>query len=193
MASTSEPRSSQISAASSTAVTTHSKCTTSSSNRLAHRNDSTSSRRGPSVWSASPRRASWTAVESQPVGSTSLPGSVRHRSVSRSTPSRVGFWQSAAPLREPTEQPTTRSGTMPRSSRARSIPTCTAPRFPPPPMTKAVVTVRVAGRSVNPRSRAAGATDASPEPRPARSGHRRGPRSTSPAVPTASCSVARAP
>ena len=42
-----------------------------------------------------------------------------------------------APLIAPTEVPTIRSGTMPRSYSARNIPTCTAPRLAPPESTNA--------------------------------------------------------
>ena len=38
----------------------------------------------------------------------------------------------------PTDAPKTRSGRMPRRMRASSMPTCTAPRLPPPANTKAV-------------------------------------------------------
>ena len=65
-----------------------------------------------------------------------------HSSVSRSTTARSGWRATIAPLRAPTLVPRTRSGTIPRSSSARSMPTSTAPRTPPPPRTNAVVTVR---------------------------------------------------
>ena len=45
-----------------------------------------------------------------------------------------------APFRAPTDVPSTRSGVMPRSNRACSMPTSTAPSTPPPPSTNAVVT-----------------------------------------------------
>src|SRR3954464_15095963 len=46
-----------------------------------------------------------------------------------------------AAFRAPTEVPITRSGTMPRSAKAWSIPTWTAPRLPPPERTNAVVAI----------------------------------------------------
>src|SRR5262249_55064014 len=42
------------------------------------------------------------------------------------------------PLMDPTEVPTIRSASMPRSYRARTIPTWTAPRLAPPERTNAV-------------------------------------------------------
>src|SRR5688572_2497729 len=39
----------------------------------------------------------------------------------------------------PTEEPTTRSGITPCSTSARSMPTCTAPKLPPPASTNAVL------------------------------------------------------
>src|SRR6478672_5961536 len=62
-----------------------------------------------------------------------------HSSVSRSTTARSGCRATIAPLSAPTLVPRTRSGTMPRSRSARSMPTSTAPRTPPPPSTKAVL------------------------------------------------------
>ncbi len=44
-----------------------------------------------------------------------------------------------APLSAPMEVPTTRSGRMPASASARSMPTSWAPSRPPPPSTNAVV------------------------------------------------------
>ena len=72
---------------------------------------------------------------------------LRHRSVSRSMTARDGSRATMAPLSAPTLVPSTRSGTTPRSKRARSIPTSTAPRTPPPPSTNAVVTDYAAGAS----------------------------------------------
>ena len=63
-----------------------------------------------------------------------------HRAVSRSMTAIVGSRATRAPLRAPTDVPSTRSGVISRSNRARSIPTSTAPSTPPPPSTNAVVT-----------------------------------------------------
>ncbi len=60
-----------------------------------------------------------------------------HVSASRWTIATVGSLATAAPLIAPTDVPTTRSGTIPRSISARSIPTSLAPSCPPPPSTKA--------------------------------------------------------
>ena len=64
----------------------------------------------------------------------------RHRSVRRSITAGEGSRATMAPLSAPTLVPRTRSGVIPRSNRARSMPTSTAPRTPPPPSTNAVVT-----------------------------------------------------
>src|SRR5487761_1436887 len=62
----------------------------------------------------------------------------------QSSPSRsaapAGSAATNAPLIAPTEVPTTTSGTMPASARARSMPTSCAPSTPPPPSTNAVFT-----------------------------------------------------
>src|SRR5918995_1609125 len=69
-----------------------------------------------------------------------------HSSVRRSTTPSSGWRATMAPLSAPTLVPSTRSGTMSRSSSARSMPTSTAPRTPPPPSTNAVVTGGLAAR-----------------------------------------------
>ena len=51
-----------------------------------------------------------------------------------------GSAATSAPLIAPTDVPTTRSGRMPASDKARSMPTSWAPRMPPPPSTNAVCT-----------------------------------------------------
>src|SRR5512139_3404234 len=63
-----------------------------------------------------------------------------HSSVIRSITDSSGSRATSAPLRAPTLVPSTRSGRTSRSSRARSMPTSTAPSTPPPPSTNAVVT-----------------------------------------------------
>src|SRR3954468_1478998 len=63
-----------------------------------------------------------------------------HSSMSRSMTADEGSRATIAPLSAPTEVPSTRSGTTPRSKSACSMPTSAAPRTPPPPSTKAVVT-----------------------------------------------------
>src|ERR1700687_926474 len=55
------------------------------------------------------------------------------------THSRSGRWASQAPFQAPIETPTMKSGTMSRSIRARNIPTCAAPRAPPPEIANAVL------------------------------------------------------
>ena len=62
-----------------------------------------------------------------------------HRSASRAA-APAGSAATSAPLIAPTEVPTTRSGRMPASDKARSMPTSCAPRIPPPPSTNAVCT-----------------------------------------------------
>jgi len=64
--------------------------------------------------------------------------SPRHFSPSRAA-APAGSAAMKAPLIAPTEVPTTRSGRMPASDSARSMPTSCAPSRPPPPSTNAVV------------------------------------------------------
>ena len=70
-----------------------------------------------------------------------LEATVCQSSVSRSMTAGDGSRATSAPLRAPTDVPSTRSGSMPRSNSACSIPTSAAPSTPPPPSTNAVVTV----------------------------------------------------
>src|ERR1700730_7479625 len=58
---------------------------------------------------------------------------------SRATPSAVGSPAKYAPLRAPTDEPTTKSGLTPWATNSRSIPTWIAPKLPPPASTNAVV------------------------------------------------------
>ena len=82
-----------------------------------------------------------------------LVATVCHRSVSRSITAGDGSRATIAPLRAPTEVPSTRSGVMPRSNRACSMPTSTAPSTPPPPSTNAVVTGYAASSGCSARTR----------------------------------------
>src|SRR5689334_13619854 len=66
--------------------------------------------------------------------------------------SRLGSLATTSPLTAPTEVPSTRSGVIPRSRSARSMPTSTAPSNPPPPRTTAVR----GAMPVSPRSDARG-------------------------------------
>src|SRR5215472_9861253 len=71
---------------------------------------------------------------------SSPPGKTRSRVIrghrwDRRLAALLGSRASTAPLSEPTEVPATMSGGMSRSPSACSIPTCTAPRLPPPPST----------------------------------------------------------
>src|SRR5688572_9410991 len=75
-----------------------------------------------------------------------LDATVCHSSVSRSITARDGSRATIAPLSAPTDVPSTRSGVMPLSNRACSIPTSAAPRTPPPPSTNAVVTASGPGQ-----------------------------------------------
>jgi hypothetical protein len=54
-------------------------------------------------------------------------------------PSRLETQAKYAALIAPTEAPTTKSGRTPQDSRTRNMPTCIAPRLPPPAKTNAVV------------------------------------------------------
>ena len=78
-------------------------------------------------------------------------------SASRVRPFRSGASAKWAALSAPTEDPTTRSGCRPASTSAISIPTCTAPRLPPPASTNAVPPVIAPARQ-----------DAAPVPAPPR-------------------------
>src|SRR5712692_5542906 len=60
----------------------------------------------------------------------------RQTIASRSMVSSSGRQARAAALKAPELQPTTPSGRIPASSKARSTPTVHAPRLPPPPSTK---------------------------------------------------------
>ena len=111
--------------------------TASSSNRRGTRSDSTTRRRFSLPWMASPRRASWNVGAGGRWGAPSSASDIQ-RSRMRSTIASDGSAAMAAPFSAPTEQPTTRSGRMSRSTSACSIPTCSAPRLPPPLSTKAV-------------------------------------------------------
>src|SRR5919108_1471207 len=66
----------------------------------------------------------------------------RHTSSSFFAHSRSGRWAIQAPFQAPIETPTTKSGVMPRSIRACSMPTWVAPRAPPPEIAKAVLSRR---------------------------------------------------
>src|SRR5215472_88418 len=71
---------------------------------------------------------------------SSPPGRTRSRVIrghrlDRRLAALLGSRASTAPLSEPTEVPATMSGGTSRSPSACSIPTCTAPRLPPPPST----------------------------------------------------------
>src|SRR3954452_4165856 len=61
-----------------------------------------------------------------------------HTRRNRATALGVGSAATSAPLMAPTDVPTIRSGLIPLSKSARSIPTSAAPSTPPPPRTKAV-------------------------------------------------------
>src|SRR5262249_43826134 len=79
------------------------------------------------------------------TGKTSRRLMPSHSASSRNTPSRVGLPAKYAPLIAPTDEPMTMSGRMPAATIARSMPTCTAPRLPPPANTKAVLDVATSG------------------------------------------------
>src|ERR1700733_9044201 len=74
------------------------------------------------------------AWASSPPGKTRSRDIRAHRCDSRLA-ALLGSMASTAPLSEPTEVPVTMSGGTSRSPSACSIPTCTAPRLPPPPST----------------------------------------------------------
>src|SRR3954470_23868571 len=61
-----------------------------------------------------------------------------HTRRNRATALGVGSAATSAPLMAPTDVPTIRSGLIPLSKSARSIPTSAAPSTPPPPRPKAV-------------------------------------------------------
>ena len=56
-----------------------------------------------------------------------------------STHPSSGRWANQAAFQAPIDTPTTKSGRIPAASRARSIPTCRAPRAPPPDSANAVL------------------------------------------------------
>src|SRR6266568_9057909 len=86
-----------------------------------------------------PERASRTALAHSFSLNASCTASLRHSSPSRSAePS--GSAATNAPLMGPIEVPTTRSGLIPASESALSMPTSCAPSSPPPPSTNAVLT-----------------------------------------------------
>src|SRR3954454_22692868 len=91
----------------------------------------------PRAWR--PLRRSATTLVIPVAGKTSPLRRFSQMSTSRSAPASVGSPAIAAPLSAPTEHPTIMSGRTPWSNNARTIPTCTAPRLPPPPSTNAVV------------------------------------------------------
>ena len=107
--------------------------------RLAVPESSITSRR-PSLrmmWSS--RRRMFQARRIALPGKTRSPVRPSHTSWSRSSFLSVRSVASAAPLSAPADVPTMTSGRMPRSRRARSIPTWLTPWFPPPESTNAVV------------------------------------------------------
>ena len=88
-------------------------------------------------WSLLPRIASRLLM-----GDSGKTSAFRRRSQVRSscvTPSELGAAAKYAALMAPTDAPMTRSGTMLFRVSAFSMPTCTAPRLPPPASTNAVV------------------------------------------------------
>ncbi len=95
-----------------------------------------------------PERASRTARPNRFSLNASLTASLRHSSPSRFA-EPAGSAATNAPLIAPIEVPTTRSGLIPASASARSMPTSLAPSKPPPPSTNAVV---IAGLLVSRRS-----------------------------------------
>ena len=137
-AGTSRPVENQCSAARSTLAATHWNGTARSSKRPGRWVTSSDSS-GTAECSAVPVRQAVRARDSSEPPKTSPPDSPPHSRPSRATPAGVGSAANAAPLTAPTDVPTTRSGRTPASTRARSIPTSTAPSTPPPPSTNAVV------------------------------------------------------
>ena len=72
------------------------------------------------------------------MGKTSRRLSPRQIASRRAMPSALGAPAKYAPLMAPADDPTTMSGTTPNATNSWSIPTCTAPKLPPPARTNAV-------------------------------------------------------
>ena len=84
-------------------------------------------------------RAAWRTGLSRKTPSRTT---ASHTAASRSAPSGPGSAAMNAPLSAPMLVPSTRSGRMPCSASARSIPTSLEPSTPPPPRTYAVSSSR---------------------------------------------------
>ena len=87
-------------------------------------------------WSSRVRR--FHARDSLPPGNTSSPRSDSHMPPGARLRRSVGLAASTDPLNAPADVPTITSGVMPRSSRARSMPTSLTAWLPPPESTNAV-------------------------------------------------------
>jgi hypothetical protein len=74
----------------------------------------------------------------RPSGITSRRVMPRQTCSSLATPAGDGSAAKCAPLIAPADAPTMKSGRRPTAASARSMPTSTAPRLPPPASTKAV-------------------------------------------------------
>ncbi len=82
-------------------------------------------------------------------------------SANRDTPATSGAPAKYAAFMAPTDEPTTKSGRSPASSRTCSMPTWMAPRLPPPAKTKAVL-FSACGFALLPCSMASSCRKASP-------------------------------